>query len=104
MLSDAGITLFGHTITAIQLLLTGSLLLCAALAMALVRGKRIAMQRSVVTDEIAIHMGRIAAALEQLAGEATARRMMEDKLRANAALPPVPGEEEHPVSFSMFGR
>ena len=104
MLSDAGITLFGHTISALQLLLTGSLLLCAALAMALAKGKRVAMQRSVVTDEIAIHLGRIASAVEQLASEAAARRILEEKQRMGATLPPVPGEEKQPISYSMFGR
>jgi hypothetical protein len=53
MLSEAGITFFGFTITTMQLWLAGSALLCVALFVALARGKRIAMQRSVVTDEIA---------------------------------------------------
>jgi hypothetical protein len=104
MLSEPGITLFGHTITTMQLLLAGSLLLFAALAMALAKGKRIAMQRSVVTDEIAIHLGRIAAAVEQLASEAAGRRIMEEKQRMSSTLPPATGEEKHPISYSMFGR
>lgn len=103
MLSDAGITLFGHTITTLQIWLAGSVLLCVGLLIALARGKRIALQRSAVTEEIAIQLGRIAAAVEQLAGEAAARRMMEER-RGNVTLPPVPGEEKHPVSYSMFGR
>jgi hypothetical protein len=78
--------------------------LCVALFVALARGKRIAVQRSVVTDEIAIQLGRIAAAVEQLAGEAAARRMLEERLRANVPLPPVAGEDKHPISYSMFGR
>jgi uncharacterized ion transporter superfamily protein YfcC len=104
MLSDAGITFFGHTITTIQLLLTGSGLLCVALLMTLARGKRIAVQRSVVTDEIAIQLGRVASAVEQLAGEAAARRMMDAKLPMNATLPPAVGEEPRPIPFSIFGR
>lgn len=104
MLSDAGITLFGHTITTMQLWLAGSLVVCAALLLALARAKQIALRRSVVTDEIAIQIGRIAAAVEQLAGEAAARRIMEERQRASVMLPPAVGEEKHPISYSMFGR
>ncbi|HLZ12517.1 MAG TPA: hypothetical protein VKP58_08015 [Candidatus Acidoferrum sp.] len=104
MLSDTGITLFGHTITTMQLLLGGTGLLCVVLLIALARGKRIAMARSVVTDEMAIQLGRIAAAVEQLAGEAAARRIMEEKQRSNVTLPPAVGEEKHPISYSIFGR
>lgn len=104
MLSDAGITFFGFTITTMQLWLAGSSVLCVALFVALARGKRIAVQRSVVTDEIAIQLGRIAAAVEQLAGEAAARRMLEERQRASVTLPPAVGEEKHPISYSMFGR
>ena len=104
MLSDAGVTLFGYTITTMQLVLVGSGLLCAVLLIGLARGKRIALGRSVVTDEIAIQLGRIAAAVEQLAGEAAARRIMEEKQRSSVTLPPAVGEEKHPISYSMFGR
>jgi len=104
MLSDAGVTLFGYTITTMQLWFAGSLVLCALLLIALAGAKRIALRRSVVTDEIAIQLGRIAAAVEQLAGEAAARRIMEEKQRSNVTLPPAAGEERHPISYSMFGR
>lgn len=106
MLSDSGITLAGHTITITQLLLAGSVLLCVGLLLTMARVKRLALQRSIVTDEIAMQLGRIAAAVEQLVIEAAARRAMEEKHRAsaNATLPPVPGEEKHPISYSMFGR
>jgi hypothetical protein len=106
MLSDSGITLGGHTITIVQLLLVGAGLLCAGLLLAMARVKRLALQRSAVTDEIAIQLGRIATGVEQLVNEAAARRMMEERHRMNTAatLPPVPGEEKHPISYSMFGR
>jgi hypothetical protein len=42
--------------------------------------------------------------VELLAGEAAARRIMEERQRSNVTLPPAVGEEKHPVSFSMFGR
>jgi hypothetical protein len=87
-----------------ELLLAGLLLLCAASILALARGKRVALQRSFVSDQLGADLERIASALEQLAGEATARRLMEEKQRASVTLPPVEGEEKHPVSYSMFGR
>lgn len=104
MLSDAGISLFGHTITTMQLLLAGVGLLCIGLLLALLRAKQFALRRSIVTDEIAIQLGRIATAVEQLAGEAAARRIREERMSASVTLPPGPGEENHPVTYSMFGR
>jgi len=104
MLSDAGITLAGYTITTFRLLIAGGVLLGFAILLAVARRKRIALQRSVVTDEIAIQLGRIATAVEQLAGEAAARRTMEERKLSNVTLPPTPGEEKLPVSYSMFGR
>ncbi len=104
MLSDAGITFFGFTITTMQLWLGGSALLCFGLLIALARGKRIGLRRSVVTDEIAIQLGRIASAVEQLAGEAAALRILEERQKSNVTLPPAVGEERHPISYSMFGR
>jgi len=41
--------------------------------------------------------------VEQLAGEAAARRIMEERQRS-VTLPPAVGEEKHPISYSMFGR
>jgi hypothetical protein len=76
----------------------------AAVILALAREKRVALQRSVVTDEVAIDLGRIAAAVEQIASEATARRLLEEKQRASVSPPPAEGEEKHPISYSMFGR
>jgi len=104
MLSDPGITFAGHTFTTTQILITAAILLMAAMILALARGKRVALQRSAMTDEIAIDLGRIAAAVEQIASEATARRLMEERQRASVSLPPVPDEEKHPISYSMFGR
>jgi hypothetical protein len=105
MLSDTGITFAGHTITIMQLLSVGGLLLAVAAALlALARGRRVALQRSVVTDSITIDLGRIAAALEQIAAEATARRLTEEKQKASIAPPPVVDEGKYPVSYSIFGR
>jgi hypothetical protein len=105
MLSNPGITFAGYTISTFQLLLAGGLLLgTAALLLVFARGKRIALQRSVVTDEFAILLSRIADAVERQAQELAARRIMEEKQRTNVTLPPAAGEEKHPISYSMFGR
>src|SRR5256885_17192662 len=96
MLSDAGITFFGFTITTMQLWLAGSTLLCFGLLVALARGKRIALRRSVVTDEVAIQLGRIAAAVEQLAGEAAGVRGLEEGQKAKGTLAPAGGGGREP--------
>lgn len=103
MLSDSGITFAGHTITTVQLLSAGIVLLGLALLMALVRAKKIALQRSVVTDEIAIQLGRIADTLDQMAGEARTRSILQEARQTE--LPPLKtSEQSHPISYSMFGR
>jgi hypothetical protein len=105
MLSDSGITLAGHSVTMFQLLLAGGLLLgVAALLLAMARRKRVAIHRSVVTDEIAIHLSRIADAVDRLANETAARRQSEATRQVNLPPPPKLGEEAHPASFSIFGR
>jgi hypothetical protein len=104
MLSETGITLAGYTITTFQLLLAGGLLLgAAALLLAFARGKRIALQRSVVTDEIAIQLARIGDALERQTHEMASRRIAE--MQRQADLPALnSGQGAHPISYSMFGR
>ena len=103
MLSYAGITLAGYTITTVQVLSGGVVLLGLALLLALVKAKRIALQRSVVTDEIAIQLGRIADTLDQLAGEARSRNMLQNARQTE--LPPLKtSEQERSISYSMFGR
>ncbi len=103
MLSDSEITLAGHTITTVQLLSAGIVVLGVALLLALVKAKRIALQRSVVTDEIAIQLGRIADTLDQLAGDARSRNMLQNA-RQTELPPPKTSEQEHSISYSMFGR
>ena len=103
MLSDPGITFAGYTISTFQLLLAGGLLLgAAALLLVFARGKRIALQRSVVTDEIAIQLGRIADAMERQTQELAARRIAETRQTELPALSS--GEGVRPISYSMFGR
>jgi hypothetical protein len=104
MLSEPGITFAGYTISTFQLLLAGGLLLgAAALLLVFARGKRIALQRSVVTDEIAIQLGRIADAMERQTQELASRRIAETQRQTE--LPALNSSEgARPISYSMFGR
>ena len=111
MLSDTGITIAGHTITSLQFLGAGALLLgVAALLLAFTRERRTSLKRSTVTDELAIHLGRIADALDRIANQPSERAMWRaSRQRAEAspsrpAGPAVESPETHGVSYSMFGR
>ena len=105
MLSDQAVRFAGFAFTSFQLLIAGALLLgAAALLLLLSGGKRVSVQRSAVTDELAIHLGRIGDALERLAEEVRAARVSKEMGPPGITVPPRPGEETHPISYSMFGR
>lgn len=117
MLSDAGISLAGHTITTMELLGVGALLLgVAAFLLAFARERNTTLKRSVVTDELAIHMGRIADMLERIANQPSERRAFRRVARDNTAtVPPLDSDgtiapsdperrEPFHVAYSMFGR
>jgi hypothetical protein len=114
MLSDHGINIAGHTITGLQFLGVGALLLgIAALLLTFSRERRTTLKRSIVTDELAIHLGRIADALDRLANQTFDRasdraNWRESRPKADV-LPPTDASaeaspEKHGVSYSMFGR
>jgi len=92
-------------LTAFQLLVAGALLLgVAAFLMALGRERRVSLKRSVVTDELAIHLGRIADSLDRIANQTR------DRAHPTASRSPeIPATETshdkaHHISYSMFGR
>lgn len=105
MLSDNAIHFAGYTFTTFQLLIAGLLFLsAAAILFQLRRGKRISVQRSIVTDELMIHLERIADSLDRLSGEIKAAGLFRE-MRSREPLPPLQtGDQPHPVSYSMFGR
>lgn len=105
MLSDNAIHFAGYTFTTFQLLIAGLLVLSAAAILFLLRrGKRISVQRSIVTDELMIHLERIADSLDRLSGEIKAAGLFRE-MRSREPLPPLQtGDQPHPVSYSMFGR
>jgi len=81
------------------------LLLGAAMLLFVLRGKRVSVQRSIVTDEVMIHLERIADSLDRLNNEVRAATALLKETRSREPLPPLQtGDEPHPVSYSMFGR
>lgn len=113
MLSDVGFHIAGHTVTAIQLLGVGALLLAlAALLLTFSRERRVALKRSAVTDALTIEMRRIAEALERIAAQGSYqvnRRAGEEAVSRSTAKTKdaavVQGKPEtQQVAYSMFGR
>jgi len=91
-------------VTAFQLLTAGGLLLAvAALLLALGRVRRVSVKPSPVTEELALHMGRIANALENLANPLRDSHCTDSHERAPVA-PEKTTEDMRHVSYSIFGR
>jgi len=105
LLSDNAVHFAGFTFSSFQLLVLGALLLGAAVLLYLLkRGKRISVQRSMVTDELMIHLERIADSLDRLANEIRAASVQKEK-GTRETLPPLEtGDQPHPIPYSMFGR
>jgi hypothetical protein len=102
-LLNTGLGVALSNLTAFQLLIAGGLLLgVAALLLALGRERRVSVKPSAVTEELAVHMGRIANALENLADPLRDRSHFTD-LRERGG-PQKPTEDAHHVSYSIFGR
>jgi len=92
-------------VTAFQLLIAGGLLLAvAALLLALSRVRRVSVKPSPVTEELAIHMGRIANALENLANPLRDRSHFTDSRERTPVAPEKTTEETRHVAYSIFGR
>jgi hypothetical protein len=92
-------------VTAFQLLIAGGLLLgVAAFLLALSRERRVSMKRSVVTDELTVHTGRIAEALERIANQANERAHLAASRKREQPEPERASEEAHHIAYSMFGR
>lgn len=80
MISDAVFAVGGHTlhISSLYFMLAGMLLLAiAAFLLGLSRGRRVLLQRSALTDELTIHLGRIADTLERIANQSADRLIAE---------------------------
>ncbi len=92
-------------VTAFQLLIAGALFLgVAAILMALAREQRISLKRSVVSDELAINIGRIADALDRIASQTRERSHLTNPPNAeNSGAERASGKAHH-IAYSMFGR
>ena len=105
MLSDSSFVIAGHSISSFQLLLAAALLLCAAaFLLAVARKSRVTIQRSVVTDEFAVHLGRIADAAERIANQPVANVMAAASGTDRQPAPPKLTERSHTIPYSIFTR
>ncbi|HVH50226.1 MAG TPA: hypothetical protein VM781_01060 [Candidatus Bathyarchaeia archaeon] len=108
MLLNAALAASGMSlsnVTAFQLLIAGGLLLgVAALLLAVSRVRRVAVKPSPVTEELAIHMGRIANALENLAHPQRDPSHLTDSHERAAVTPEKTTEDTRHVAYSIFGR
>jgi hypothetical protein len=94
-----------YKLSGFQLLVAGGLLLCAAaLLLAISREHRISIKRSTITDELAVHAGRIAEALERLAMQRNERMRPTDVRWPERTEPERADDEAHRVAYSIFGR
>jgi hypothetical protein len=108
MLLNAALPIPGMSlsnVTAFQLLLAGGLLLAVAtLLLALSRVRSVSVKPSPVTEELAIHMGRIANALENLADPLRDRSHFTDSREPTPVASEKTTEDTRHVSYSIFGR
>ena len=103
LLAGSGFTL--SNLTAFQLLIAAGLFLgVAALMLALSRERRVSLRASAVTEELAVHLRRIANALENLADPLRDRSHFTDSRDRDVVCPEKPSEDSRQVSYSMFGR
>jgi hypothetical protein len=105
MLSDSSLSIAGHTISSLELLIAGALLLCAAaFLLAVSRRNRVTLQRSAVSDEIAILLGRIADAAERMADQPGGPSLAAAAGTDRAPAPVKLTERSHAIPYSIFGR
>ena len=96
---------FGHPISSTELLVAGAVLLAiAAVMLAFGRRQKIALQPSPVTEELALHLSRIADVLERLAMRPAPPVYSEPPKRSADTAPPKVAEDAGRVAYSMFGR
>lgn len=100
-------SLAGHTfsVSILQLLVASAVLLAAAAFLLLLsRKNRVVVQRSLLTDEMMLHLSRIADALERQAMQSSARVIETAHPRSEGPLQPALSAEAHTIPYSMFGR
>ena len=99
--------LFGHSVTissSTLLVVSAGLLVFAALMLLVARRQRVMLRRSLVTDELMIHLSRIADALDRVAARPTDQFIAEASRQTERSAPPGASTEAHTIPYSMFGR
>jgi hypothetical protein len=82
----------------------GALLLVAAVLLGLRRTSNVAVQRSLLTDELMIYLGRIAEALERNSLPDKETILEEIERRTAERTDGKSGAKIHPMPYSMLGR
>ena len=95
------VTITGHDVFMVGLLVVIGLSLCAALYYS--RQRIVVLKRSNGTDQVAFELSRIAEALERIANRPADRAIAAATRRQVDAQPP-PRRESQGVAYSMFGR
>lgn len=109
--TDIPAWLFDMPLTGFQMLVGGgALLLIAGILIGLRRRQSVTVQRSALTEEVTIYLGRIAEALDRIAAHASADQQVLQKIERIVAKqeqeetaekePP----KSHAIPHSMFGR
>lgn len=105
MQAGATYSFFGRTISTGELLIAGAVLLAIAGIMLIFRRRqRIALHRSLVTDELMLHLSRIADGLDRLAMRPVQTVIAEAPKRVEDLPPQTLTEQTRSIPYSMFGR
>lgn len=105
MQSIAPYSIFGHTITPGELLIGSIVLLTISILLLIFnRRQKIALRRSVVTDELMVHLVRIGDLLERLETRPIQVVMPETTRHPDDASPQRLPDQTHTIPYSMFGR
>jgi hypothetical protein len=86
------------------LVAAGALLLAAAVLLGLRRTRNVAVQRSLLTDELMIYLGRIAEALERNSPPDKETILAEIERRTAERTDGKSSAKVHPMPYSMLGR
>ena len=86
----------------------GALLVLAGFLLGFRRKQRVVLQRSLLTDEMNIYLGRIAEALERIASRPSSEHLLE-QIAARLPAQPAEGAEKNAsgsrsIPYSMLGR
>lgn len=105
MQSDTLYSFFGRPITSFEVLVVGAILLVVAACLLIFsRRQRVALDRSWTTDELMLHLSRIAEALDRLAARPPDRVVVESPRPAETSPEAASAKEGHTIPYSMFGR